>query len=559
MCFYSSLFLYTRAVFITVVFLTSTVSFAEQTQQTLIMAGSDLVFCSSTDTKNCSDTANLYGKRENLFSVTKQSIKAIAQAWPTANTEHRDTVIVTLNELINSELLQVNKTTLLWAWRDLNERSLTSLNDNEFNYVFDMLEIAVVNKHQQRIKEQLFHDLTTESASTEIMDFAAASIRVIKQTAKAIVITAASRDPYADADYYEALFASNNISTEWLALTPASADALMSGQCQQLTRLREQKMQLFNRESIYPDRTDAEFMLCEQGINALLQQIKTATAVVFSEGENNLASGILFDRHGKTYPWFNELVSRPVILAMGAGSAMQSGGKNSYGTVPMILNGTSIAALREGSFAGLLATEGCENACNDKLSTDSLSYEKQGGLGSFNYGVIDSHFSEHNRTMRLASLLADTKQRHGFGIDENTALVSIRDGKSSLMTVLGQRGVVHVTSVLNGTGTMSYWPAGTVVDVKDQGFYFSKRTIDKALANINIPPLPMQRFANIFSNAKLRSLVQAMCLTQEQQAVAQHDEFLLDLNATDNTHYYRINKSNTGCGVENLAFKVKRF
>ena len=95
-------------------------------------------------------------------------------------------------------------------------------------------------------------------------------------------------------------------------------------------------------------------------------------------------------------------------------------------------------------------------------------------------------------------------------------------------------------------------------ETKD-GFTLAKRTVDNALPSIKIPPLPMQRFGTIFSDAKLRSLVQAMCLTQEQQAVAQHDEFLLDLNATDTTHYYRVNTSSTGCAVENLAFKVKTF
>ncbi|MCG9709635.1 cyanophycinase, partial [Pseudoalteromonas sp. Isolate3] len=421
------------------------------------------------------------------------------------------------------------------------------------------LEAVILNKQNQRITERVYKDLTTETSTTDILDFVAASLKTTTKSPTILAVTASSRDPYESADFYEGLLNFKGVESSWLPLTPALAKAITSKQCESLDSLRTDSMGVFNRETIYPDRIKAEKALCDKGVDHLVKLIENATGMMFNGGDQSLTRKVLFDDNGKQYPWTHAILQRPLLVGTSAGTAVQSGGKNEYGSVPMISNGTSLAAMREGSFAVSPPSERCENECSNKLSSDSLTYEKQGGLGSFTYGVLDTHFSERNRTMRLARLLADTGQKHGFGVDETTALVSIRAGGTSLMTVIGKSGVVHVQSDAKNSGAISYWPVGTVIDVTKDGFNLAKRTVDNALPSIKIPPLPMQRFGTIFSDAKLRSLVQAMCLTQEQQAVAQHDEFLLDLNATENTHYYRVNTSSTGCAVENLAFKVKTF
>ena len=550
--------LFSRSSLLIVTVVLPSFCFAEPTNQTLVLAGSDFALCSSSKPQNCSTKENIIGKQENLFSVTKHLIKEIEQFWPNKNIKHRDSVVAVLSKLTHEEFQLVSKTTLLWAWRDLDNQILSTLSESEFNYVFDTLEVGVFNK-QQRIKEQVYKDVTQDHASLDILDFVAASLKTTTKSPAILAVTASSRDPYESADFYEGLLNFNGVESSWLPLTPALAKAITSKQCESLDSLRSDSMGVFNRETIYPDRTKAEKALCDKGVDHLVELIEYATGIMFNGGDQSLTRKVLFDEEGKQYPWTHAILQRPLLVGTSAGTAVQSGGKNAYGSVPMITNGTSLAAMREGAFAVSPPSERCDNECGDKLSADSLTYEKQGGLGSFPYGVLDTHFSERNRTMRLARLLADTKQKHGFGIDETTALVSIRAGKTSLMTVIGKSGVVHVQSDAKNSGVISYWPAGAVIDVTKDGFNLAKRTVDNALPNIKIPPLPMQRFGTIFSDAKLRSLVQAMCLTQEQQAVAQHDEFLLDLNPTDSTHYYRVNTSSTGCAVENLAFKVKTF
>ena len=556
---FKKLSLFSRSALLAGTALLPSLCFAEPANQTLVMVGSDLEICSSSKPKNCSTKESIIGKQENVFSVTKQSIKKIDQFWPNNNTKHRDHVVAVLNKLTHKEFQKVSKATLLWAWRDLDNQVLSSLSESEFNYVFDILEVVILNKQKQRITERVYKDLTTETSTTDILDFVSASLKTTTESPTILAVTASSRDPYESADFYEGLLNFKGVESSWLPLTPALAKAITSKQCESLDSLRTDSMSVFNRETIYPDRIKAEKVLCDKGVDHLVKLIENATGMMFNGGDQSLTRKVLFDDNGKQYPWTHAILQRPLLVGTSAGTAVQSGGKNEYGSVPMISNGTSLAAMREGSFAVSPPSERCENECSNKLSSDSLTYEKQGGLGSFTYGVLDTHFSERNRTMRLARLLADTGQKHGFGVDETTALVSIRAGGTSLMTVIGKSGVVHVQSDAKNSGAISYWPAGTVIDVTKDGFNLAKRTVDNALPSIKIPPLPMQRFGTIFSDAKLRSLVQAMCLTQEQQAVAQHDEFLLDLNATDNTHYYRVNTSSTGCAVENLAFKVKTF
>jgi cyanophycinase len=65
------------------------------------------------------------------------------------------------------------------------------------------------------------------------------------------------------------------------------------------------------------------------------------------------------------------------------------------------------------------------------------------GLGFLNGAVVDQHFSQRNRWVRLlrATACIGGNIRHGFGIDEDTALLI--DLNSSKARVIGEGGVAH--------------------------------------------------------------------------------------------------------------------
>lgn len=513
---------------------------AQEQNQTLILVGSELTTCTSAKLNNCQKETAIDGKSHNLYAVSNAQIKNITQHWPNNNVEAKTAVLKTLKTLLGKSSNSVSKTDLLWLWRDINNQQLESLTQQEYNFVFDMLEVPLLDKNAERLKEQVNTDFNIEVATNSILQFVSGSLKVNNAKPTMLAITASSRDPYESADVAQSLLAQSNINTQWLALTPALAKAITSNSCDELPALRNTLMNVYNREAIYPEYTKAEYALCKSGTNALVSLIKNSTGVMFNSGNAALTHKVLFDQNNNPYPWTQALQTRPVIVGEGAGAAIQSK------VTGMLTNTTSLEALRKN-----------ENNTN------------AGGLGSFNFGVLDTQFSEQNRTFRLAAALnknevkkTKTEIQHGFGIDENTALVVIKSPEGSLITVIGKSGVVHLANQGKAQSesksySYSYWPTSSVIEITNNMFTLSARTIDETLPAIKIPPLPVQRFGSILTNSKLRSLTQAMCLSQEQSAVAQQDEFIISLTATSDTQYHRVNAKEFGCALSNLELAIK--
>lgn len=525
---------------------------AQEQSQTLILVGSTLDVCSSSNNKDCINSQQIEGKQRSWFKVTKAKIKQINLNWPTNNTNNKSAAVQSLTKMLNKSTKPLSKSDLLWQWRDINNEGLNSLSKQEYNFVIDMLEEFKADKVQVNTA------LNAQDSTNNILQFISGSLKVNNPNPSMLVITASSKDPYSTANRSTALFDSTNINTQWLALTPALAKAITTNSCNNLPALRQSEMGVYNREVIYPEQTKAEMALCKGGVHALTSLIKNSTGVMFNDGDVSLTRKVLFDQNNNPYLWTQALQSRPVIVGEGAGSLVQSAAAKSNLNTAIVTGGSSFGALR-----------------GDKATKQQqLTYTTAGGLGSFNYGLLDSQFSEQNRTLRLATLLSKTSTKaksdkqlqQGFGIDENTALVVIKSPGSNLITVLGSGGVVHLTANTQGKTKgpktlyyYSYWPAGSVIDIKNNKFSLSERTLSQALPSVKIPPLPVQRFSNILTDAKLRSLTQAMCLSQEQSAVGQQDEFLINLTATKDTLYYRANASQYGCALSNLNISVKSF
>jgi cyanophycinase len=114
-----------------------------------------------------------------------------------------------------------------------------------------------------------------------------------------------------------------------------------------------------------------------------------------------------------------------VIAGTSAGTAVQP-------VDPMVTNGETYEALRDGpvSFIGSPPFD------------NTLYYNPLGGLGFFEYGLLDSHFSERGRQGRIIRLASDLGIDRAFGVDENTALIVTNTGTPDVnFEVLGQGGV----------------------------------------------------------------------------------------------------------------------
>ncbi|NMA73723.1 MAG: cyanophycinase [Bacteroidales bacterium] len=112
-----------------------------------------------------------------------------------------------------------------------------------------------------------------------------------------------------------------------------------------------------------------------------------------------------------------------VIAGTSAGAVVQS-------SDTMIVAGRSNQALIEGAIE------------DDQPVGSNLKYLKNQGFGFFDYGIIDSHFSQRGREGRAIRLASDTGNNLIFGIDEATALVVTKANKpGAKMKVVGRNGV----------------------------------------------------------------------------------------------------------------------
>ena len=516
--------------------LKSHVTFADNKEQTLIIMGSAIETCTSLTPQFCNIDTPLGNEKGAVYLLTSHVIDDVQSHWPTADKSRLAPTVSSLKRLLTTHPSALSKQELLWAWRDIASEQLSQLSQAEFEYVVDMLEIAKPNGQSRVFNIDIEHSKQTQGWLTDSYKFIAASLKVKSQQPSLLVLTTGARDPYADANYYETVLSQTGVAIEWLPLTPSLVSALQEKQCDQLTTYRAQA-NVYNRERVYPTRIAQEQAACSQGVAHLTARIKASTGIMlvgteFDNATEQRLTAALFDSRGNAYPWTDAIADAPVLITSGFSGNLLSGKQEQTGNSVTVKPISSLAAL-----------QGQQSVLGH-------------GLGSVPFALLDTYFSEKNRSVGLATSLSASKQTDGLGIDEQTSLVVIKSAQGNVLTVLGERGVVHVKSKAKQQFQFDYWPSGAVIEIKNDAFLLSQRSINNALPAIKMPPLPMQRFSNILMDAKLRSLTQAMCLSQDKTAVGQQDQFLVTLTASKNTQYHRLNSSSTGCAITQLNVNI---
>lgn len=152
--------------------------------------------------------------------------------------------------------------------------------------------------------------------------------------------------------------------------------------------------------------------------DSLIAKAADMGAFFFGGGDQNRYLKALINSDGSDSHLLAAIRTRVTEFAAiggtSAGTAVQS-------QQTMIANGDNYTALLNG--ARLFEDDG----------TNDLMYQ-EGGLGFFQYGVMDTHFTERGRQGRLSRLLLDrmpaTGQNLGFGVDENTCMWVKNPGSS---------------------------------------------------------------------------------------------------------------------------------
>lgn len=179
---------------------------------------------------------------------------------------------------------------------------------------------------------------------------------------------------------------------------------------------------------------DTENAEAEEDNPELIEQINSRNAFIFGGGDQSLITQAFFDEDPETgtrteTPVYEALRTKfetgALIAGTSAGTAVQT-------SSPMITEGESYEAILNGG----------TSLIGSPPFVRDLYYNPLGGLGFFDYGLLDSHFSERGRQGRLIRLASDLDVDLAFGVDENTALI-IEDANTNKvnMEVLGEGGV----------------------------------------------------------------------------------------------------------------------
>jgi len=419
---------------------------ADASNYQLLLSGGELEFCSSMRSRNCAevdwidrDTMRI-DRYMNLSSKYREAVLDRAN-WPAARNETRAEVKEAI-ELIHNRVKQdimPERVFIDEFTRRATKFLYDNLSDHEWNLILDHLEMPVPDNQREVVK--LSENLNKPSRAIVETFVKMADVVAQKkdhQLPEIVVITAGSRDPLADVDFYTSLFREAGANVSWLPIDAAVVAARQDNACDELDAYREKELGAWNRSVIHAVKHKTQVEFCKNA-DADLQILADADGVFLNPGDANLMRNAFVDE-----------VNQPTALLRAIYQGLQNEtlvvGGSDEGAVamtgrPMITNGTSASALSEGAKAAEPPPFGCnrDNSCPMNLNQDSVTYHPLGGLDLFPYAALDTQFSEQGRHGRLLRVVATTGTPVGVGIDQNTALLV--NVKTNAFRVFGERGV----------------------------------------------------------------------------------------------------------------------
>lgn len=235
---------------------------------------------------------------------------------------------------------------------------------------------------------------------------------------KIAVVTASGVDPMDAVDFYVDVFRELGADAVWWPVDAAAAAARFElGDCGALPRLRIERLRLPNRDAVYPDLADYQRAHCASQ-PALMLQVQ---GVFFAGGDQWRHRQAFVRDDGSANDWLRELqdahaAGRIVVGGTSAGAAVQSASW-------MLGNGDVEAAVARAARVAAPPEPGCSRGGRcDGVPEDALTLWPAGGLRLAEDAIVDTHFSERARELRLLMAMQAADARWGYGADETSAL-----------------------------------------------------------------------------------------------------------------------------------------
>lgn len=435
----------------------------------MMLIGGGVEVCSSTQQSACQANVEWPSsfRKSTMHQLDDRFIDIISkdEMWKGGREQVGTQVLAMLKFLkpkLADKTVSERELTRLWRSSDVEAEGVwvsgrelfAALTEAEKNFILDQLEVQQVQSNGDRIEEYVNFAATQNEYSKQLFQkFISLATEVSKKPKPTVlVVTASGRDPYASVDFYLDLFKQLGAEPVWFPVNSAFQKALNQADpvagCNDFLNILRKEQGTYQRGRVYPDLVVRQREFCNAGHKGAVEQLKKADAIFFSGGDQSLLLKALKNKDGSDTPelaQIRQMYERGEIIIGGtsAGTAVMSGGNYQGSSSVMITGGTSLDAVINGAKPLSPELLGCANtnSCGADIKEDTLTYQPQGGLGLFSYGVLDTHFSERGRQGRLWRLLLDSGSRFGFGIDENTALlVALQRKGDQLISSFGVTG-----------------------------------------------------------------------------------------------------------------------
>ncbi len=420
----------------------------------IMLAGGHLPVCTSLSTDQCQsdDPWSPTALEEHLYMIDMAAVVRWEHAMSGPTDGHDDpNWLELLLSLRDDEHEPLDRATLTDRLRRASvtietengpnviagEALYQSASDRQWRRLLHHLQAPIGDQREQ----VRLADSKSESSIAVFERFVAmAAERSERDRPLIAVSTASSTDPYAALDFYLQVFEQAGADVVWLPLDAAVRRARSEGHCLGLARYQAIELGSFDRQRVYPERFQEQLAFCLQP-EAGLDIVTEVDGLFLNGGDQWLTLHAFRDHDGQPTTELevilNRLAERSMVLGgTSAGAAVQS-------ARAMVSNGSNAAALVHGAKASAPPEPGCDRAsnCPEGLSADSLTYHPPGGLGSVNFAIVDTHFSERRRQLRLTRLLLDSGERYGLGVDETTAVVIETDDTGDIhsLEVVGEQ------------------------------------------------------------------------------------------------------------------------
>jgi cyanophycinase len=411
-----------------------------------ILAGGALAICSDLAPRACRE-APVAGRQPSRYRLDADGIARVgdARVW-------NDSAAVTVEALVrwlkdvaaeaDPGLLSAAAITTLFESQPQDTREANpwrSMTDAEQGTLLSALEVPQLGGDGVRLLERADPRGSREPGGVAVLEafVASARERAGGATPSILVVTASAFDPMEPVDFYESAFQQLGAEARWWPVDVAMARARFPERdCAALPALRMRELGLAGRERVYPDLAARAAAFCATD-EATLDGVH---GVFFAGGDQWRLREAFFDAAGRPNAWLLALRAahdRRAIVVGGtsAGAAVQSG-------AAMLTNG-SVAAALEGRVSRRPPPEpGCARGerCPPGLAEDDLGLWMGGGLGLARDAIVDTHFSERARELRLLVAMDEAEAEWGYGADETSALRLRAVGDGRLIDALGARG-----------------------------------------------------------------------------------------------------------------------